>query len=121
MEIFIENRNSNENNSSNKLLNNNNKRNNSSIGLIKTSTPNLKTKSSENSSKIIGGNFQNNSSSKGLNIEWSNEIYRQALQSGDSNKRDPNIHVKLETKQLWQQFASIGTEMIITKCGRLKN
>jgi hypothetical protein len=88
--------------------------------LIKTSTPNnLKTKSSENSSKSIGGNIQNsNINNKGFNIEWSNEIYRQALQSGETNKRDPNIHVKLETKQLWQQFASIGTEMIITKCGR---
>jgi len=79
----------------------------------------LKTKSSENSSKSIGGNIQNsNINNKGFNIEWSNEIYRQALQSGETNKRDPNIHVKLETKQLWQQFASIGTEMIITKCGR---
>ncbi len=34
------------------------------------------------------------------------------------NLIDPNIQVKLETKPLWNQFAEIGTEMIITKCGR---
>lgn len=83
----------------------------SSLGLIKTSTPNFKTKSDGSSSKASNPN-------KGLNIEWSNEIYRQALLNKEINKRDPNIHVKLETKSLWQQFAGIGTEMIITKCGR---
>ena len=31
---------------------------------------------------------------------------------------DPNINVKLETRALWNKFAEIGTEMIITKCGR---
>ena len=120
MEIFKkkENKNSTESNSAHKHINSN-KRSNTNLGVLKTSTPNSKSKSSENSSvsKSIGGGHGQNSS-KGLNIEWSNEIYRQALQNGDSSKRDPNIHVKLETKQLWQQFASIGTEMIITKCGR---
>jgi T-box protein 2 len=87
--------------------------------LLKTSTPNFKaSKSIENglgSKAVIATSSGNN---KCLNLEWSNEIYRQALLNNETNKRDPNIHVKLETKLLWQQFASIGTEMIITKCGR---
>ncbi len=31
---------------------------------------------------------------------------------------DPKISVKLENQELWRQFHSIGTEMIITKMGR---
>ena len=34
-------------------------------------------------------------------------------------KRDPNIKVNLENDDLWTQFHQIGTEMIITKLGRL--
>jgi len=30
-----------------------------------------------------------------------------------------DVEAKLENNELWQQFHSIGTEMIITKCGRL--
>lgn len=87
--------------------------------LVKTSTPNFKaTKSSENSLGHKAVVPSNSSANKALNLEWSNEIYRQALLNNETNKRDPNIHVKLETKSLWQQFSSIGTEMIITKCGR---
>jgi hypothetical protein len=33
-------------------------------------------------------------------------------------QNDPSIRVCLESRHLWQKFASIGTEMIITKCGR---
>ena len=40
---------------------------------------------------------------------------RNGFEVGDT---DPNIQVKLESRHLWQQFATIGTEMIITKCGR---
>ena len=32
---------------------------------------------------------------------------------------ESSIQVSLDTKPLWDKFASIGTEMIITKCGRL--
>jgi hypothetical protein len=31
---------------------------------------------------------------------------------------NPNIKVKLQDMSLWKQFSHIGTEMIITKCGR---
>ena len=31
---------------------------------------------------------------------------------------NPNIRVKLQDMSLWKQFGAIGTEMIITKCGR---
>jgi len=31
---------------------------------------------------------------------------------------NPNIKVKLQDMSLWKQFSQIGTEMIITKCGR---
>ncbi len=91
------------------------KKNNSNM--IKTSTPNFKPSKIETSSKI-NTNTNNNNSNKTSNIKWSDEIYLQASQNNDTNNRDPSIHVKLETKALWQQFSSIGTEMIITKCGR---
>jgi len=35
--------------------------------------------------------------------------------------KDSNIKVTLENKELWNKFGSIGTEMIITKCGRYMN
>jgi len=35
--------------------------------------------------------------------------------------KDSNIKVTLENKELWNKFGSIGTEMIITKCGRYVN
>ena len=59
---------------------------------LNTSTPNIKP-------KIFDG----------FNISMANS---------SANNHDPSIQVKLETRHLWQQFASIGTEMIITKCGR---
>ncbi len=37
---------------------------------------------------------------------------------GVPGKRDPNIVVKLDNKELWERFHAIGTEMIITKSGR---
>jgi hypothetical protein len=47
-----------------------------------------------------------------LDLSWTNEDMFQ-------NKQEfSNVQVKLETKHLWDKFASIGTEMIITKCGR---
>lgn len=35
-----------------------------------------------------------------------------------SRSNDKNIKVTLENKELWDKFHAIGTEMIITKCGR---
>ena len=35
-----------------------------------------------------------------------------------NNNKDKNIKLKLENRELWQKFASFGTEMIITKTGR---
>ena len=32
--------------------------------------------------------------------------------------RDKNIKIRLENRDLWQKFHSLGTEMIITKTGR---
>uniref|UniRef100_A0A5S6QTW8 T-box domain-containing protein n=1 Tax=Trichuris muris TaxID=70415 RepID=A0A5S6QTW8_TRIMR len=29
-----------------------------------------------------------------------------------------NVHLKLEMSELWKQFSELGTEMIVTKCGR---
>jgi hypothetical protein len=47
-----------------------------------------------------------------LDLSWTNDEMFQ-------NKGEfSNVQVKLETKPLWDKFASIGTEMIITKCGR---
>ena len=45
----------------------------------------------------------------------SNPIY---LPNFNTVKTNPNIKVKLQDMNLWKQFNSIGTEMIITKCGR---
>lgn len=58
------------------------------------------------------------------NIQLFNEIYKKSyLENGDRGcgeytSTNGSIHVKLESRSLWNQFASIGTEMIITKCGR---
>ena len=52
-----------------------------------------------------------------LNAECMEKIYKKLIKS-DPSTRSPFIQVKLETKNLWEEFSSIGTEMIITKCGR---
>lgn len=41
-----------------------------------------------------------------------------AVASSSSLHQDKNIKLTLETKELWQKFHSLGTEMIITKSGR---
>ena len=47
-----------------------------------------------------------------FDLSWTNDEMFQ-------NKGEfSNVQVKLETQPLWDKFASIGTEMIITKCGR---
>ena len=74
---------------------------------VKSSTPGQKPKKPESNSQ----------KSQQLNMLLSNEIYKNSLKH-DYYRADPNIQVKLETRNLWLQFASIGTEMIITKCGR---
>jgi hypothetical protein len=79
----------------------------------KTSTPNLKFKSYELEASCI----EVNKSNSAISSEWLKEIYKKLLVH-DANKNDMNIQVKLEFKSLWQQFSSICTEMIITKCGR---
>jgi hypothetical protein len=51
--------------------------------------------------------------------KWTHDIYKRLiLFSNYANDRDPNIQARLETHHLWHQFATIGTEMIITKSGR---
>lgn len=52
-------------------------------------------------------------------IQLFNEIYKKAYFNPTGHDLETNIHVKLESRNLWNHFASIGTEMIITKCGRL--
>ena len=34
------------------------------------------------------------------------------------DNRDKNIKITLENQDLWNKFHGLGTEMIITKCGR---
>jgi hypothetical protein len=58
----------------------------------------------------------NNPKSFILDAQLANEIYKKSFES--PGVYNPNIHVLLDTKPLWDKFASIGTEMIITKCGR---
>jgi len=55
--------------------------------------------------------------SMGLSIEDLNQIYKKLLMANVCDS-DPSIQVKLESTNLWNEFSSIGTEMIITKCGR---
>ena len=52
-----------------------------------------------------------------LNSDLLADIYNKILRK-EIYEKDHGIHVKLESLKLWQEFASIGTEMIITKCGR---
>lgn len=52
-----------------------------------------------------------------LNLVWLKEFYAKIL----SNQVSPcelSIQVRLVLGQLWQEFHTVGTEMIITKCGR---
>ena len=37
---------------------------------------------------------------------------------GVPGAKDPDIRVRLDNRELWERFDSIGTEMIITKAGR---
>lgn len=53
----------------------------------------------------------------GANADCMETIYKKLMKSNPST-RNPFIQVKLETRDLWEEFSSIGTEMIITKCGR---
>ena len=76
---------------------------------LKASTPNLKLKYFENN---CDSDINNQ-----INMSSSNEIYERSNNEGNC-LREPSIQVKLEAKNLWQKFSSIGTEMIITKCGR---
>ncbi len=55
--------------------------------------------------------------STGLSTEDLNQIQKKLLMA-NVNDRDPSIQVRLESTDLWNEFSSIGTEMIITKCGR---
>jgi hypothetical protein len=61
-----------------------------------------------------------NTSSMTHDLKLANEIYKRLVMYTEYNERhkDHNISVCLETAHLWQQFSSIGTEMIITKSGR---
>lgn len=53
----------------------------------------------------------------GVSADYMERIYKKLMKS-DPSTRNPFIQVKLETRNLWEEFSSIGTEMIITKCGR---
>lgn len=57
------------------------------------------------------------SSSFNLRAQQLSAIVNQSFKQ-EYFQSDPSIQVKLESRNLWLQFASIGTEMIITKCGR---
>lgn len=53
-----------------------------------------------------------------LDLKWAHEVYNRLLTVNELNNSEPGIQIVLETAHLWYQFASIGTEMIITKSGR---
>ena len=57
------------------------------------------------------------SSSSDLRVQQLSAIVSQTFNQ-EYYQSDSNIQVRLESRNLWLQFASIGTEMIITKCGR---
>lgn len=77
----------------------------------KSSTPKYK----QLTSALTG--FEKNKMNSNLSMESLDKIYKKLLKNENLDK-DPNIQVRLETKPLWQEFSKIGTEMIITKCGR---
>lgn len=86
--------------------------------LSNTSTPNMKLNLKETQS--VNSKHEELSLNQ-ENLQIVNELYKNTImlnKNEPSYQRDTNIQVKLETKSLWTQFASIGTEMIITKCGR---
>lgn len=78
-----------------------------------TSTPKFKNYELPSYSKSIDNKYVNSN----LSPECMDEINKKLLRP-DISERDPNISVKLETTDLWNEFSTIGTEMIITKCGR---
>ena len=80
----------------------------------KASTPNFKFKHFEIDQK---NHIETNKNNAIINPEWLKEIYKN-LSANQLKENDPNIQVRLEARQLWQEFSSICTEMIITKCGR---
>jgi T-box protein 20 len=41
-----------------------------------------------------------------------------SAESSSGSKNMVDIHCRLETKELWDKFHDLGTEMIITKSGR---
>ena len=86
------------------------------------STPKIKVKSQNSTAKLTNSLVE---------VPITNDFYNHTSINANGSKKypmnnyettvkttDPNIHVKLETKTLWNQFSEIGTEMIITKCGR---
>ena len=88
--------------------------------MINASTPNRKIKDPK-ANETVKENCVSTSNSHNniLDLQTTNEIYKKSFFSNNYNtKIDQSIQVKLETKGLWTQFAEIGTEMIITKCGR---
>ncbi len=84
----------------------------------KTSTPSLIVNSEVMlPSAYLEETTCNSKSKRIFNPDWFKEIYKQTLFS-NPNCNDLLINVKLELENLWKEFNSIGTEMIITKYGR---
>lgn len=56
-------------------------------------------------------------------IQLFNDLYKKTYLNSTNTDVcidvETGIQVKLESNNLWAHFSSIGTEMIITKCGRL--
>jgi hypothetical protein len=43
---------------------------------------------------------------------------RKAVMTSQGSEEMAGVHCRLETKELWDKFYELGTEMIITKTGR---
>ena len=74
-----------------------------------TSTPSPRNKKDE-----LTNVAQNKSS---LNLDWLRSVYSKIMRN-QIDACDLNLQVRLDLSHLWQEFNTVGTEMIITKCGR---
>jgi hypothetical protein len=85
------------------------------ISQVKSSKSTSTTNSLVSTSAIANINITSTKSNT-IDAQLANEIYKKSFETPAIY--NPNIQVSLDTKPLWDKFASIGTEMIITKCGR---
>ena len=77
---------------------------------------------SVSSSPVPALNYEFNGNNLTPNFSGNSGVTAAVAGFGNNNPKatvnNPNIKVKLQDMSLWKQFNQIGTEMIITKCGR---